>query len=447
MTGDRAHRARGRRKCRLLLAMLTGLVSGACGVTDEAALPPDVQDPATVQTASGAMAFYQRVVATVPEIVVDLVPIGGILSDELAALPLRPLTSGTHTQLDSRQDGRIAEFLHAELHRLRAQAQEARGFLTTYAADSSPALRGHLYALEGYAEVYLADLFCSGIPLSRVDFGGDYTLAAGSTTAEVYAHASALFDTARTLTDDSLRLQHLAAIGRGRALLAGGDYEAAADEVHGVPTEYVYQVTFGLGGPARGLQAFAEIYGNEVHGRGTPSMADREGLNGLTYRASADPRAPFLAFDVPDPQGSILYFPAKYPVSGPTAFTIASGIEARLIEAEAALRADPEGGVWLQQLNALRQTVGLADTTDPGVVTARVDLMFRERAFWLYLTAHRQGDLRRLIREYGRAPNTVYPTGTYPGGNGAYGDEIVVRVPASEQDFNPKYGGCFHRNA
>jgi len=44
----------------------------------------------------------------------------------------------------------------------------------------------------------------------------------------------------------------------------------------------------------------------------------------------------------------------------------------------------------------------LAALTDPGTAEARVDLLFRERAFWFFLTGHRQGDLRRLIRQYGR---------------------------------------------
>ena len=30
-------------------------------------------------------------------------------------------------------------------------------------------------------------------------------------------------------------------------------------------------------------------------------------------------------------------------------------------------------------------------------------MLFRERAFWMYLTGHRLGDMRRLIRQYGRA--------------------------------------------
>ncbi len=115
--------------------------------------------------------------------------------------------------------------------------------------------------------------------------------------------------------------------------------------------------------------------------------------------------------------------------------TLADAVEARLIEAEAALRAGDNLG-WLATLNHLRQTAWttivpatpgpLPDLTDPGPDGSggdalRVDLLFRERAFWLYLTGHRQGDLRRLVRRLriGR-PRPSFPSGTHLGGGGTY---------------------------
>jgi hypothetical protein len=358
---------------------------------------------------------------------------------------------------------------------VRAEAREARGFLQAYAPDSSPALAGHLYAVEGYADVLLADLFCSGIPLSTVDFNGDYTLAPGSTTTEVYRHALALFDSALTLESDSARFQSFAAMGRGRALLALGRYAEAAAAVTAVPDDYTYQIvftpTFVLSGNVFvSSRLFVSILQGHWSFPATPSVGDHEGINGLDYRSSGDPRTP-VTDEGPDVLGHTLYFPAKYPESGSVTLTLANGIEARLIEAEAALQAG--GADWLVRLNALRtdgtfetqpnandpnQTdtlwhagtggvPGLRPLADPGSADARVDLVFRERAFWLYLTGHRQGDLRRLIRVYARSPDAVYPTGAYPGGSGSYGTEVVAPVPASEQNLNPKYAGCFHHNA
>src|SRR6185312_11168296 len=98
-----------------------------------------------------------------------------------------------------------------------------------------------------------------------------------------------------------------------------------------------------------------------------------------------------------------------------------------------------------------RVSIGLSDTTDPGTADARVDLLFRERAFWLFATGHRQGDLRRLLRQYSaqyprfQSEQKVYPTGVYTApGTGRYGSDVTVPPPTSEY-ANPAYHGCLSR--
>ena len=129
---------------------------------------------------------------------------------------------------------------------------------------------------------------------------------------------------------------------------------------------------------------------------------------------------------------------------------LATGIEARLIEAEAALN---NAGTLRTKLNAARRQwnvgrVAAATLPDlsagqiPGSHDARVDLLFRERAFQLWLSGHRLGDLRRLVRDYGRDAESVYPTGDYFKG-GTYGTAIVFPVSSDELN-NPNYhpGDC-----
>jgi hypothetical protein len=142
---------------------------------------------------------------------------------------------------------------------------------------------------------------------------------------------------------------------------------------------------------------------------------------------------------------------------------LASGIEARLIVAEVALR----GGnvsAWLDTLNVLRADATLlpvpqdtsfrpvAGTTlaplvDPGPSTndsLRVDMMFHERGFWMFSTGHRLGDMRRLVRQYNRVVNSVYPNGAwFKGGN--YGDAIQMVLPVEELN-NPNFHGCVDRS-
>ena len=81
----------------------------------------------------------------------------------------------------------------------------------------------------------------------------------------------------------------------------------------------------------------------------------------------------------------------------------------------------------------------------PGSAAGREDLHFRERAFWLYSTGHRLGDLRRLIRQYGRGAETVFPTGAYFKG-GLYGTDVNLPIPQEEEN-NANFTACLDRNA
>jgi hypothetical protein len=178
-------------------------------------------------------------------------------------------------------------------------------------------------------------------------------------------------------------------------------------------------------------------------------------MNGLPYLSSGDPRT------VGDTWGSNTYgvpqyAPVKYggatlatAASMNTPITVASGIEARLIQAEAAYHGVATGvGSWLDQLNVVRASVGLSNLDDPGTTTEQVALLFEERAYWLYLTGHREGDLRRMIRNYGVSPNAVYPSGRYPlfGVFQHYGTDVNVPIPLEEY-ANPRFTGCFSRGA
>lgn len=130
--------------------------------------------------------------------------------------------------------------------------------------------------------------------------------------------------------------------------------------------------------------------------------------------------------------------------------TIVGGIEARMIEAEAAFRAG-NTALAIQKLNQARTesgVAGLTTLTDPGTDAARVDLIFRERAFWMYSTGHRVGDLRRLIKFYSRPASSVFPVGPWHKG-GNYGSDVNFPIPQAEQN-NPNLPtgqSCIDRNA
>jgi hypothetical protein len=90
----------------------------------------------------------------------------------------------------------------------------------------------------------------------------------------------------------------------------------------------------------------------------------------------------------------------------------------------------------------------MAALTAPTTKDAAINLLFREKAFWTFSRGQRLGDLRRLIRQYGRTQDNVFPVGVhYRGGN--YGVDVNLPVPQQEEN-NPELGGapaCIDRNA
>jgi hypothetical protein len=161
--------------------------------------------------------------------------------------------------------------------------------------------------------------------------------------------------------------------------------------------------------------------------------------------------------------GGAMFEALKYPARN-TPVILADGVEAELIKAEAQLRNGD--AAFLTTLNALRANTAvlaargytgtLAPLTDPGTAAGRQDLLFRERAYWLFLTAHRLGDLRRLVRQYNRGAETVFPTGAYSsnGRTSIYGTDTSFPIPVEElnnpevpQDGPVNLKGCISRDA
>jgi hypothetical protein len=105
----------------------------------------------------------------------------------------------------------------------------------------------------------------------------------------------------------------------------------------------------------------------------------------------------------------------------------------------------------LNNLRAAKPTIGnvaiaaLAPLATPPDQVSATSLLFREKAFWTFGRGQRLPDLRRLIRQYKRTEDNVFPTGGYFKG-GTFGHDVNLPVPSSEQ-VNPKFSGCLDRNA
>lgn len=477
---------RTRNRWRILLGSLIGALSlGACkDLTGTPDLPVGTVDPANLRTPAGALALYRGAVGMFQSAFAQYARSSGLLTDELegvAQLDPRGVLLGQRPTdfLDARQlPNRSVIADYGNLQRLRGQAGLAIGALKTYAENdpaAPPALRGELYAFMGYAELMLADLYCSGIPLSTLDFEEDWTYRPGATTDEVYRHAVALFDSAVTLSTGNAQIANLAKVGKGRTLLALGEYEQAQAAVTNVPNTFQYTFPW--------IETVDDHFAEQAESFAAISVADREGGTGRPYLTNGDSRTASLLAPKSSEQKTI-YVPAKYvPLGTTTPHLVASGIEAQLIRAEAALQAG-NVATWLATFNALRTTGvidsvfdvndttitdhgdGTADTTityvrtdtawhpgtggvgglprlgDPGTDTARVTLLFNERAAWLFVTGHRQGDLRRLVRRYHRRQQAVYPSQGRRRDGLFYGSDIVVPILAENEGMNPQWHGC-----
>jgi hypothetical protein len=133
-----------------------------------------------------------------------------------------------------------------------------------------------------------------------------------------------------------------------------------------------------------------------------------------------------------------LFLQMKYP-SRTSSIPIATGIEARLIEAEAALKAN-DMGTYFAKLSAARAQFAMPPVAAVPAGMTPVTFLFQERAFDLWITAHRLGDMRRLLRQYNFTADQVFPNGTYPKG-GPYGNQVAMPLPIAELG-NPNYKAC-----
>ncbi len=343
--------------------------------------------------------------------------------------------------------------------------------LEKYESASGRAKIAEAFALLAYTELVAAEDYCAGVPLAALAPVQGVHYGAPLTTDSLLGVAEADFDSAVAYAGGNATIAGLASVGLGRARLDRGHFAAAAAAVGGVPTSFVYNTELEPGGVSAGGPRTFNVYDDNLvnWGCGTINVGEHKGGNGLNYVSAQDPRlvlSTSQGITCDAAQGastdSVWYYPMKFGAPTSSFVPLATGVEARLIEAEAALQAQ-QPVTWAGDLNALRadsantkvtfQNLLTPDSTTTASQAEQVDVMFRERAFWLFGTGTRLGDMRRLIRQYGRDQSTVFPTGPYPNGANPllplplpnYGTDVSLTLPTSAgglSDPNPAYKGC-----
>ena len=477
---------RSHRSPRLLTATLFGVAAlAACNQdklltvpTPDVVLPQDIASKAALPSAFAStvgdfQVAYAGGYATGQEYNEGLAQMTALLTDEM----LNAETYTTRIEIDRRATTNInssALQIFQDAQRARATADLVAGRFRQF--DPTNPLRAEAQALAAYMYVMFAESYCNGVPTSRVLDDGTFEYGPPQSGTQLLTTAIAKFDSAITVATAAgsagAEALNLARIGKGRALLDLGNFAAAATAVAAVPSTYEYDIEHSET-TSRQNNAFFTF--NYLEQRFT--ISDQEGINGLPFVTLDDPRAPvFFAADFFGDNYAVgfdgstpLYFTTKYrDYSSPTPLAI--GAEARLIEAEAALRVG-DVATFLTKLNQARaaaptypaepdpaappraKPAPLTAAQIPLTLAGQQDLLFRERALALFLTGHRVGDLRRLTYQYGRATESVWPTGPYQDANPDkqgtnYGPDVNLPIPQEESN-NPQFTGgeCLNRGA
>ncbi len=449
---------------------LGALLAYGCGLTDKLLEPqnPGLIDPSAVASPDaaealrvGALGAFRKLVSNCPG---DecLWQESGTLADEYKNADFQ----NTRQDIDQRTITSNNPTLdYWAITQIRGYLRDGIAAMQTYLPERTAEI-GELFMALGFVELSLAENYCNGIPLGSTT-NGEVTLGPPLSNAEVFDSASAHLDVAlQTISgddDESVFMRRAALITKARILVDQGRYAEAAALVSesAVPSNYQYVWTTDPAdnGDDLGIwtlnNSVARITVSDSFDiiNGVPNVTE----NALPFASANDPRVPVASGDDVDPpvapeDGTTLQF-VQLLWGRDDPIPVVSGIDARLIEAEAKLNTPDIPGM-MSILNELRanppaigkyQPAAMPPLDTPDNQADATSLFFREKAFWTFGRGQRLSDLRRLIRQYGRPQEAVFPVGEYVKG-GMYGTD--VNFPVGDDELaNPLFHGCTDRSA
>ncbi|CAA9330361.1 MAG: hypothetical protein AVDCRST_MAG89-2089 [uncultured Gemmatimonadetes bacterium] len=356
--------------------------------------------------------------------------VGGLLGEELIDATETP-DRWTYDRRDVQgDDWRYATSdceslgVYWPLSTARRHADEALESLEVWTDEQMPAganrtrLIARAAAYAGYSYVLLGEGFCSAAVGNGPEmFPADFFRLAEQRFSRAIAAASA----GSGAWVDSLR--YMALVGRARVRLNGGNLvDAAADAVL-VPSGFLRNATAAAEPAGRQNRVFeqnshaqAVSIGPSYRNLTVPSV-----YKGIQFE-SPDGRVVVVDSQRTAVDGTRLLEQRKYRgLDAP--LPIATWTEARLIEAEVALR---QGNLVraANLLGSVRTTAALwSGGIGPATVENLTAALIEERRRELFLEGHRLYDVRRLNLELQPATGTAYPKG------GVYGDTRCLPMP------------------
>lgn len=286
------------------------------------------------------------------------------------------------------------------------------------------------YMFQGVANKALGENYCQVV---YSDPDGTYGNLLPPDSA--FERAIKSFQNSLAMADTSPYFQAAAHAGLASAYIGLDNWDMAQQEAAQVPTDFVVYAYYDYNDDTN------EIY-VETHQR--PEMSAIQTLAGSFD--PPDPRAPFTMCDVTgtcqNAQGADGETPhwrqEKYADYG-TDIPILSGKEARLIEAEYALRHN-DLTEFTNQINQVRALYNLSPITEPATAGALEypnayddgwSILDAERELTLWLEGHRLFDLRRWDHPFLQGGTVVWQSDPVR-------DECMP-VPASECRYNPNF--------
>ncbi len=432
------------------------LLALACSTDDILQVEdPDIINPSNIRSAAGANAVRLGALSRFVGLTTgdeSLFFLGGLFTDEWINGDSFIYKQEVDQRITPKENSGIESAMRT-LHRVRLSAQQAADLIDEWNPSAPGWHTGEMYMLQAYALNIMAEHYCDGMIISNVIEGRE-EYGEQMTAAQVYeiALARANDGLARVTgsTADDVRVRGALALTKGRILVNLNRHVEAATAVQGVATSFEYVVY-------HSQTTWTNQFWSLNLNSGRYSVSDNEGVNGLDFASANDPRVPVCETTEPacraigaprsnrDDLNTPLLIFMRW-AGREQAVPVMQGVDARMIEAEAKVKTDPAGSLAI--LNEARATVGLAALSDPGTEAARVDQLFRERAFWQYGRGYRMGDMRRLVRQYGRNQSQVFPIGEWHKG-GSYGTDVDFPLPHDEEN-NPNLGignNCLSRGA
>ena len=438
-----------------------GLMLGGCSVKDELLAPqqPGVISPGDVIGPTGADGLYVGAVGNFKNALLGgssntetIWQFAGLMTDEFKSADTFSQRNDADQRTTQTNDAQLSP-IYTSLQQARGYSRTALGYLQQYKPTSSNAQQAEMLFTIAFAEMQLGEDFCNGIALGETVNGvPQYT--APLAAKDVFTAALARVDSGLALATGAdaatMQVKNALLITKGRLLVDLGQFPAAAAAVAAVPVTFQYAGTYSQTTNDNGWWIMTTSSKRYTVGDSVDAAGRID--NAIPFVSAKDPRVPTTAngkgFDTTTPFVGQSIWNRDDPIA------IVDGLDGQLIQAEAKLNASDIAGMTaiLNALRAAPPTQGifkpsgaLAPLTAPLTQDAAVSLYFREKAFWTFGRGQRLGDLRRLVRQYGRPQEKAYPSGTFFK-NGSYGTRVAFPVPDRDK-ANQQFTGCMDTNA